>query len=238
MKLRRILFFLFLLIVCSSYILSENGDTLFSTFKKFMFGNSDSQNLKSYQIVGIIETDQRDSLEFVLQRIIPDTLRLQIKFPQDNYAITCITSNSGWIVDPTRKIFEPTDLHPEEINFIKTNILTLFSFIDENLLFTQNITELTFGNSDTLGFELIDKQHNEISYFIKKTGLFEYYKEIKFHVGNYFFQIFPSEFFSYQEFKIPRKIKVISNNIKKTILTIQSINFDPKFEKNLFYYNK
>lgn len=238
MKFRIKIFFILLLVVCPYHILFANGDTLFSTLKKLMFGNTDLQNSKSYQIVGIIETDQRDTLEFVLQRIIPDTLRLQVKFPNDNYAITCITSNSGWIVDPTRKIFEPTDLHPEEVNFMKTNILALFSFIDENLLITQKVLHLSSSNSDTLGFQIIDKQHNEISYFIKKTSIFEYYKEVKFNVGNYYFQIFPSEFFSFQEFKIPRKLQVISNKIKKTILTIQNINFDPKFEKNLFYYNK
>lgn len=238
MKFRKKIFFLLLLNVVPSYLFTANADTLFSTFKKLMFGSTVWQNPKSYQIVGIIETDQKDTLEFVLQRIIPDTLRLQVKFPHNNYAITCINSNSGWTVDPTRKIFEPTDLYPEEINFMKTNILILFSFIDENLLFTQEVTYLSPSNSDTLGFKIIDKQHNEISYFIKRASTLEYFKEVKLNIKNYHFQIFPSEFFSYQEFKIPRKIQVFSNNFKKTILIIQNINFEQKFKRNLFFYNK
>ncbi|MGQ9820056.1 MAG: hypothetical protein ACUVQ1_09085 [Candidatus Kapaibacteriales bacterium] len=236
MKFRKIICPIFFLFLVPISIFSISEDSLFTKFKKFIFGNLDRQSLKSYQIVGIIETDQNDTLEFVLQRIIPDTLRLQVKFPHDNYAITCITSNSGWIVDPTRKIFEPTDLLPEEINYMKSNILTLFSFIDENLLFASKAVVLSFGNSDTLGFKVIDKLNSEISYLFKKTNVLDYYKEVNF--GKYHFQIIPSGFFSYQDFKIPRAIQIISNQIKKTNLIIQNINFEPKFERNLFFYKK
>lgn len=231
-------FLVFLCLELPAFLLNAEANSLFINFRKFFAGNTEWQNLKAYQIIGIIENDHNDSLEFVLQRIIPDTLRLQVRFPEEVYAITCITSNTGWIVDPTRKIFSPIDLHPEEIIQMKAKILNLFAFIDENLISEAQLEEISTNDTNTIGFKIIDKQKNQIIYNLKKSTKIDFYKEIKFYGTNFDFRLIPTDFFSYQGIKIPRKIEVISNQSKKTYLSILNISFDPKFEKNLFFYSK
>lgn len=233
----KFLSFIFFFALSSLFLIAE-ADSVFLNYKSFIANDTVWTHLKSYQIIGIIQTDTDDSLEFVLQRIIPDTLRLQIKFSSQNYAITCITSQNGWIVDPTRQIFDPTDLHPEEIIHMKSNILNLFSFIDENLISHQTLHEISTNDSNLFGFRVIDNNKNEISYFISKTFKIDIIKEIKFKGSNFLFRLKPTEFFVYNGFTIPRKIQIIVNNTKKTNLIIQNIIFNPNLDNNLFYYIK
>lgn len=232
-----------LIIIMGAVLFARNGfghegtDTLFHKFRNFIAKPQDLAKAYRLQIIGVITDESKDSLEFVYHRIFPDTLRLQIRFGND-YAITVITHDSGWTVDPTRKIFEPTELFPEELKRMRSNILNLFSFFDENLI--QRFKSVDLPSTDTayVSFQVVNRDNDTIRYFLQKANAVTFYKEIKFYQSPYIFKIYPKEFFVYEGIKIPRTLEIVSNDKKKTKLVIVNIRYNPDFDKNLFFYKK
>lgn len=214
-----------------------NADTLFNKFRNFIGKQQDLIKAYRLQIIGVITDGGKDSLEFVYHRIFPDTLRLQIRFGNE-YAITVITHNSGWTVDPTRKIFEPTELFPDEVKRMRSNILNLFSFFDENLI--QHFKSADLPSSDTayVSFQIINSDNDTIRYYLQKANTVSFYKEIKFYQSPYVFKIYPKDFFVYEGVKIPRTLEIVSSDKKRTKLVIVNIRYNPDFDKNLFFYTK
>ncbi len=228
---------IFVFIIISLIGVSTTQASVFEKFRNIVGGKSNFAKVQQYLIIGVIVDNEKDSLEFVLHRILPDTLRLQVRY-NDVYAITVITKNTGWTVDPTRKIYEPTELFPEEIIRMKSNILTLFSFVDENLFANSETYEFQPNDTNYLAFKVITEPRDTISYFIKKSEQFEFFKEVKFKNMPYVFKIYPSEFFVYEKLLIPRTIVVNFNDIKKTKMYIVNINFKPDIDPNLFIFKK
>ena len=213
------------------------SDTLFPKYKNFIANPKALSELKNYQIVGVIVDEKNDSLEFVMHRILPDTLRLQVRFGEQ-YAITVINSKTGWIVDPTRAIFQPQELHPEEISRVKFNILYLFSFFDENLF--EPVRSEDRENPDTtfISFIAVNSNKDTTFYNFSKVNFSDIYKIVKFYHSPYTFKIIPKYFFNFKGLVIPRVIEVVSNNTKKTILYIVNININTDIDRNLFFFKK
>lgn len=237
MKIKLGFIIIMLFIFCRDSFGFETTDTLFQKFRNVIVKPNDFIKAYRFQIIGVIVDDNKDSLEFVYHHIFPDTLRLQIRFGKD-YAITVITHDSGWTVDPTRKIFEPTELFPEELKRMRSNILNLFSFLDENLINHYKSTDLVSNDTDYVAFQVINNENDTIKYFLRKSNTINYYKEIKFYQSPYVFRVFPKEFFTYEGIKIPRTLEITSNDKKKTKIVIVNINYNPEFDKNLFFYKK
>lgn len=226
-------------VILFSYNGFGNGatDTLFNKFRNFIGKPQDLIKAQRLQIVGVITDGSKDSLEFVYHRIFPDTLRLQIRFGNE-YAITVITRDSGWTVDPTRKIFEPTELFPEEVKRMRSNILNLFSFFDENLFQRFKSSDLPSSDSTYASFQIINTDNDTIRYYLQKSNAVTFHKEIKFYQSPYVFKIYPKDFFVYEGIKIPRTLEVVSSDNKKTRLVIVNIRYNPDFDRNLFFYKK
>lgn len=216
---------------------AESSDTLFHKFRDFIGKPQDLIKAQRLQIIGVITDGSKDSLEFVYHRIFPDTLRLQIRFGNE-YAITVITRDSGWTVDPTRKIFEPTELFPEEVKRMRSNILNLFSFFDENLIQRFKSVDLPSADSTYVSFQVTNSDNDTIRYFLQKSNAVTFYKEIKFYQSPYVFKIYPKDFFLYEGIKIPRTLEIVSSDKKKTKLVIVNIRYNPELDKNLFFYQK
>jgi hypothetical protein len=216
---------------------TEGSDTLFHKFRNFIGKPQDLTKAYRLQIIGVITDGSKDSLEFVYHRIFPDTLRLQIRFGNE-YAITVITHDSGWTVDPTRKIFEPAELFPEEVRRMRSNILNLFSFFDENLIQRFKSADLPSSDTAYVSFQIINTDNDTIRYYLQKANAVAFYKEIKFYQSPYVFKIYPKDFFVYEGIKIPRTLEIVASDKKKTKLVIVNIRYNPDFDKNLFFYRK
>lgn len=228
---------LYIIVILFCVVEARPSDTLFPKYKNFVANRKALGELKNYQIVGVIIDEKNDSLEFVIHRILPDTLRLQIRFGEQ-YAITVINSNTGWIVDPTRKIYQPQELHPEEVSRIKFNILYLFGFFDENLF--EPVSTEDWANPDTsfVSFVAVNSNKDTTFYNFGKVNFSDIYKIVKFYHSPYTFKIIPKYFFNFKGFVIPRVIEVVSNNTKKTLLYIVNININTDIDRNLFFFKK
>lgn len=213
------------------------SDTLFARYKLFIAKPKAIEQLKTLQIVGVLVDDKNDSLEFVLHRIFPDTIRLQVRFGQ-TYAITVITGGTGWIVDPLRKIFEPKELMPDEVLRIKSNILNLFSFLDPNVLENVQSRDLESLDTNFISFEVINSLQDTIYYFFNKREYSDSYRIVRFYQSPYVFKIVPKFLFSYMGFAIPRQIEVFANDRKRTLMYIVNININSDIEKDLFILKK
>ncbi len=235
-KMLRNLFFLLLLL---SFNLSQlyTSDTLYPRYKNFLANPTALKALKNYQIVGIIVDEKNDSLEFVIHRILPDTIRLQIRFGTQ-YAITVITGETGWIVDPTQGIIQPRELHPEEISRMSSNILSLFSFFDPNIFDNVKSTDLTSPDTSYISFLIINSHSDTTTYFFNKVNFSDIFKVVKFYLSPHTFKIIPKFFFNFKGFSIPRVIEVIANNSRKTTLSIVNININTSIDSNLFNFKK
>ncbi|MCX7879679.1 MAG: hypothetical protein N2517_03370 [Ignavibacteria bacterium] len=216
---------------------AQINNTLFESYKNFLAKPSALNSLKNYQIIGVIINENNDSLEFVLHRLLPDTLRLQVRF--DNiYAITVVKGTIGWIVDPTRNIYQPTDLHPEEVVRTKSNILSLFSFFDNNIFEQLKILDNQKEDVEYHSFSIVNLTNDTTTYFLSKKNELDIYKLVSFYQSPFTFKIIPRNFFQYKGFAVPRTLEIIANNSKKTIVQIVSININSEIDKNLFFYNK
>lgn len=213
------------------------SDTLFHKYKNFVTKPKAIENLRTLQIVGVIVDDRNDSLEFVLHRIFPDTIRLQVRFGE-TYAITVITGSTGWIVDPMRKIFEPRDLFPEELSRVRSNILNLFSFIDPNVIEDVKSWDLTTNDTNYISFAIINSTQDTIYYFFNKSDFSNNYRVIRFYHSPYTFKVYPKNLFSYNGFAIPRQIEVFANETKRTLMYIVQININGDIDRNLFFLKK
>lgn len=214
-----------------------SSDTLFPRYRNFFANPTALNELKNYQIVGIIVDEKNDSLEFVIHRILPDTLRLQIRFGTQ-YAITVITGNTGWIVDPTKGMLQPRELHPEEISRMSSNILSLFSFFDPNIFDNVKSTDLASLDTSYISFQIINSNNDTTTYFFNKVNFSDIFKVVKFYLSPHTFKIIPKFFFNFKGFSIPRVIEVIANNSRKTILSIVNININTEIDSNLFNFKK
>ncbi|MGB9771774.1 MAG: hypothetical protein ACPLX7_07340 [Candidatus Kapaibacteriota bacterium] len=213
------------------------SDSLFVRYKAFVAKPGSIQKLKTLQIVGVLVSDRNDSLEFVLHRIFPDTIRLQVRFG-DTYAITVITAETGWIVDPTRKIFEPKELLRDEVQRIKSNILNLFGFLDPNVLDSVRARNVANPDTNYVSFEVINSTLDTTYYFFHKKDFSDSYRIVRFYHSPYYFKIIPKLLFSYMGFAIPRQIEVFANEKKRTLLYIVNININSDIERDLFILKK
>ncbi|MFN3781665.1 MAG: hypothetical protein ACK4SO_05785 [Candidatus Kapaibacteriota bacterium] len=213
------------------------SDTLFLKYKRFVANPKTIENTKTLQLVGVIVNERNDSLEFVLHRIFPDTLRLQIRFEQ-GYAITVITGNSGWIVDPLQKIFEPREMHPDEIQRIRSNILNLFAFLDPNLFEPVNSWDFDSGDTNYISFGISNSTGDTVNYFFNKFNFSDSYRIIKFYHSPYLFKVVPKNTFAYMGWKVPRQIEVFANGVKRTLMYIVNININGEIDKDLFRLKK
>lgn len=213
------------------------SDTLFAKYKIFIAKPKAIENLRTLQLVGVIVDDKNDSLEFVLHRILPDTLRLQVRFGK-THAITVICGQTGWIVDPMRNIFDPKELHPDEIWRIRSNILNLFSFIDQNLIEQVKSWDKVGPDTNYISFAVENSTKDTIYYYFNKSNYSDNYRIINFFHFPYTFKVIPKSFFAYMGWSIPRQIEVYANEIKKTILFLVNININGHIDRNLFLLKK
>ncbi|MCX7909830.1 MAG: hypothetical protein N2560_10015 [Ignavibacteria bacterium] len=230
----------FLLVLCSLVLqinLSVASDSLYTKYRNFIANPKAVENLRTTQIIGVIVDDKNDSLEFVLHRIFPDTLRLQVRFGE-TYAITVITSQNGWIVDPMRKIYEPKELLPDEILRIRSNILNLFSFLDPNIFEKVSSWDTQSPDTNYISFGLVNSTNDTIYYYFNKFSYSDIYKVVRFYHSPYTFKIVPKNLFSYSGFKIPRQIEVFANGAKRTLMYIVNININGEIDRNLFILKK
>ncbi|MEJ5287599.1 MAG: hypothetical protein WHV60_10360 [Bacteroidota bacterium] len=231
---KQILVILFVYIVGTFAFAS---DTLFTRYKYFIAKPKAIETLNTVQIIGVLVDDKNDSLEFVLHQILPDTLRLQVRFGE-TYAITVITGQTGWIVDPTRKIYQPKELLPDEISRTKSNILNLFSFLDPNVFDNVQSRDIESLDTNYISFEVINTTQDTIYYFFNKHDPTDGFRIVRFHLSPHFFKIIPKFLFSYAGFAIPRQIEVIANEKKRTLMYIVNINFNSEIDRDLFLLKK
>lgn len=199
---------LVLFIVFCQFQTGFGSDTLFLKYKRFVANPKSLESIKTMQLVGVIVGERNDSLEFVLHRIFPDTIRLQIRF-EEGFAITVITGHSGWIVDPMQKIYEPRQMHIDEIQRIRSNILNLFSFIDPNLL--EPVTSWDFDSGDTnyVSFGVCNSTKDTVSYFFNKLNFSDSYRIIKFYHSPYIFKVVPKNTFAYMAGRCHVKLRFL-----------------------------
>jgi len=219
--------------VCTTFA----SDTLFAKYKRFIAKPEAAKNLKTLQIVGVIVQNNNDSLEFVLHKVFPDTLRLQVRFG-DTYAVTVITSQTGWIVDPMRQIIEPKELLPDELRRVKSNILNLFAFIDPCIWDSVNSWDVYNPDTNYISFALINSTQDSIVYVFNKKDFSDNYRLLRFYHSPYLFKLMPKNFFSYMGFSIPRQIEVYVNDLKKTLMYIVNININGEIDRDLFRLKK
>lgn len=231
---RKIAFFLFWLAL---FNYSFASDTLFNKYKNFIAKPQALESLRTLQIVGVIVDDRNDSLEFVLHRIFPDTLRLQVRFGE-TYAITVITGSTGWIVDPMRHIFEPKELHSDELLRVRSNILNLFSFLDPNVIEQVKSWDLVPNDTNFLSFAVCNTSQDTIFYYFDKSNFSNNFRIIRFYLSPYTFKVYPKNLFSYNGFAIPRQIEVFANETKRTLMYIVQININGEIDRNLFILKK
>lgn len=224
---------LLLFIVWSQLKPAFASDTFFQKYKRYVANPKTIENTKTLQLVGVIVNDKNDSLEFVLHRIFPDTLRLQVRFV-DGYAITVITGESGWIVDPMQKILEPREMYPEEIHRVRSNILNLFSFVDPNLLEPVISWDFDSGDTNYVSFGISNKTQDTIYYFFNKLNYSDSYRIIKFFHSPYVFKLIPKNTFAYFGWKVPRQIEIFANDVKRTLMYIVNININGEIDRELF----
>ncbi len=204
-------------------------------------GNIDSlQNLKTFRIVGKIETEGTE-FPMVYYFKSPDKYRIQIDLMGQS-GITVFNGEEGWIVDPSQNIFNPQKLSALEVASIKPMLNCIFSFYSNMLIDykskgikVDSLYQSTYDGKKVFNLAFTAPGNHHYTYTIDPNSYLDFFHTVVLGSTNITFKLKLMEFYSLNGIVFPRIIESkVDNNQRLTKVIIENIQVNNPIEDNLF----
>lgn len=218
------------------------SQTVDDIISKNISARGGAQKLADIQTLKIVGKIQTEGVEFPLVYIrkYPDKTRFQVDLNGQN-AVTVFKQNTGWMIDPSRKIFKPTVLTAGELQQIKPMIDYFFVFVDQTLInYKADSLKPVLAGTDTvennpaIKLKVLLKDNTEITYFYDTKTFFDVKHEVKFKYMAEPFTVSLKEFFTIHDLNVPRIIDSRQGNKRTTRMIIESVQIDNDIEDEIF----
>lgn len=196
-------------------------------------------NLKSLRVVGKIVSE---GVEFptVFTWKAPDKFKFQ-NMLGGNEAVTVLVADSGWMIDPTNKIFEPVKLTEKEFDQMKPLMLSIFNYLNYDLYrymihYDEQTSMKPATSSDSSNFiiKLDDGHGNSIEYYFDNTTFLDTKHEITLSYLPVPLHITFKDYFTLDGVTLPRTIESQVGDSRKAKVTIDNIKIDTEISDDIF----
>jgi len=195
--------------------------------------------IKSIKIIGKIQSEGVE-LPMVFIKKFPSKVRFQVDLNGQN-GITVFKGDSGWMIDPSKKVFVPTNLSPKEISQMKPMIDYFFVFFDNFLLnyAKDSLNPVFIGKDSVEGKEafkvsVIMKDKTTLTYYYDAKTYLDIKHEVKFNYLPEPFILNLRNFFTVKDITIPYIIDTKQGNMRNTRMLIENLQIDNDVSDEIF----
>ena len=214
--------------------------------KKNIAARGGYERLSTVKTIKVVGKIQSEGVEFamVFMKKFPKKTRFQVDLNGQS-GITVFNGDSGWIIDPSKQVFEPTVLSKIEMSQVKPMIEYFFIFLDNFLLnYQSDSLKPVFAGTDTVeGQEVFKvkvemKDNTTLTYFYDTKTYLDIKHEVKFKFLPEPFALNLRNFFTVKDVTIPFIIDSRQGSKRNTRITIDNLQIDNEIKDDLFEMKK